>query len=38
MIGAELESAVVTLETESRVVVIDGLSPYKEKGSGVEIS
>ena len=42
MLGAELEKAVneavVKAQSEAEVVVIDGLSPFKEKGSGVVIS
>jgi hypothetical protein len=42
MLGAELEKAVneavAKLQNEAEVSVIDGLSPYKEKGSGVEVS
>jgi hypothetical protein len=42
MLGAELEKAVngavAKLQNEEEVAVIDGLSPFKEKGSGVVIS
>jgi hypothetical protein len=42
MLGAELEKAVneavAKLQNKAEVYVIDGLSPYKEKGSGATIS
>ena len=42
MLGAEFEKAaneaVAKLQNEAEVDVIDGLSPYKEKGSGATIS
>jgi len=42
MLGAELEKAVneavTKLQNEAEVDVIDGLSPYKEKGPGATIS